>query len=175
LSLVAALAVACALEELGFEPRIKWPNDVFLHGRKVCGILAEIEAEADTVRFAVVGIGLNVNGGTEDFPPELREFATSLHLVSGRTWDRARVAGLLLRALGEWYQRFLTGPFAAVAADWNRRSMLSGRTVRVDAPGGLLEGVCLGIDTDGALLLDDGREVRRVIAGDASVVGGLEP
>ncbi len=175
LSLVAALAVACALEELGFEPGIKWPNDVFLEGRKVCGILTEIEAEADSVRFVVVGIGLNVNGDTQDFPPELRGSATSLRMVSGRTWDRARVAGILLRALGEWYERFLTGPFAAVTADWNRRSILSGRTVRVDAPGGALEGRCRGIDTDGALLLDDGREVRRVIAGDASVVGGIEP
>ncbi|RMF19649.1 MAG: biotin--[acetyl-CoA-carboxylase] ligase [Deltaproteobacteria bacterium] len=175
LSLVASLAVSRALEQLGFEPGIKWPNDVFLAGRKVCGILTEIEAEADAVRFVVVGIGVNVNAEERDFPPELRQTATSLRLASGRTWDRARVAGLLLGGLDEWYRRFLTAPFRVVTADWNRRSILTGKRVRVDAPGGAVEGVCLGIDADGALLLDGGRGTRRVIAGDATVVGGVEP
>ncbi|RMD83575.1 MAG: biotin--[acetyl-CoA-carboxylase] ligase [Candidatus Dadabacteria bacterium] len=172
LSLVAALAVACAMEAEGLRARIKWPNDVLLGGRKVCGILTEIEAEADTVHFVIAGIGLNVNTTRDEFPPELRESATSMRIDAGRRFDRARITAALLQSLERWYGRFLGEPFDRLAAEWNRRSVTVGRRVRVTGAGEAIEGCCLGIDGDGALLVNDGLRTHRVVAGDVTVVGG---
>lgn len=176
LSLVAGLAVAAALEREGLDARIKWPNDVLLDGRKVCGILTEIEAEADRVSFVVVGIGVNLNSTLEHFPAELHDKATSVVLASGRRVDRARFAARLLAELERRYEGFREHGFAALAAEWESRSDMLGREICVSAGGEELGGICLGIDSDGALLLkEEGREApRRVLAGDVSVIGGYQ-
>ncbi len=175
LSLLVALAVMDVVRDEGVDARIKWPNDVVVNDRKLCGILTEIEAEADRVRFVVVGIGLNVNVRASDFPSELRQRATSLRAETGRLVERARVAGRLLSSLERYYQGFLDGDFPALAERWNRYSAMTGRTVQVEGPVRSLRGRCEGIDTDGALLLRTGASVERVIAGDVTVVeGGYE-
>lgn len=175
LSLVTGLAVAEALEGEGLAPSIKWPNDVLLGGRKACGILTELEAEADRVEFVVVGIGVNLNSGEEDFPPELRERATSALLAGGRRIDRAGFAARLLERIEICYSRFRSGGFGALAEGWERRSALSGRDVTVDGIEGRIAGRYAGIDADGALLLDvegGGGRQRRVLAGDVTIIGG---
>lgn len=176
LSLVAGLGVAAALEREGLDPRIKWPNDVLLDGRKVCGILTEIEAEADRVSFVVVGIGVNLNSTLEHFPEELHAKATSVVMASGRRVDRARFAARLLGELEKRYQRFQGGGFAALAAEWESRSDMLGREICVRAAGEEIGGICMGIDSDGALLLKEegGETPRRVLAGDVSVIGGYQ-
>jgi BirA family biotin operon repressor/biotin-[acetyl-CoA-carboxylase] ligase len=175
LALVAGLAVAEALEDEGLEPTIKWPNDVLLGGRKVCGVLTELEAETDRVDFVVVGIGVNLNSELEDFPPELRERATSVLITSGRRVDRALFAAALLGKLERCYERFRSDGFAALAEGWAKRSALAGRDITVDGAGGMVSGAYAGIDSEGALLLKesgaDGR-IRRVLAGDVTIIGG---
>ena len=175
LSLVAGLAVARALEGEGLRPRIKWPNDVLLDGRKVCGILTELEAEADRVAFVVVGIGVNLNSRLEHFPAELHDKATSVFLATGRTVARAAFAARLLEELERCYGRYIEAGFGVLADDWNARSALTGRTVTVTgAARDPVVGRCTGIDGDGALLVSDGSAVQRVLAGDVTIVGGYD-
>jgi BirA family biotin operon repressor/biotin-[acetyl-CoA-carboxylase] ligase len=117
LSTFAAVAIVETLEELGLvNARIKAPNDVYLGGHKVAGIL--VETRTGKSPFAVIGIGLNVNQHRDDFPPELHDKATSLALISGKFFDRNRVAAVLLKALGQSEALMHTDP-AALLARWN--------------------------------------------------------
>ncbi len=171
LALVAGLAVADAVREVAaLAPALKWPNDVVLGGRKVAGILTELEAELERVHFVLAGIGVNVN--LEVFPPELAERATSLRLERGRPVDRAAVAAGLLAALEERYRRFLAGGFAAMRSEWESCSALTGKEVRVTTPEGAVAGRVLGVDDDGALRLSGPRGEVRVVAGEVRVPGG---
>jgi BirA family biotin operon repressor/biotin-[acetyl-CoA-carboxylase] ligase len=175
LALVAGLAVAETLEAEDLAPTIKWPNDVLLGGKKVCGILTELEAETDRVEFVVVGIGVNLNSELTDFPPELHERATSMLIESGRQVDRAAFTALLLARFERCYERFRSEGFGALSKEWAARSALTGRDITVDGAGGLVKGSYAGIDSEGALLLkepgEDGR-VHRVLAGDVTIIGG---
>jgi BirA family biotin operon repressor/biotin-[acetyl-CoA-carboxylase] ligase len=175
LALVAGLAVAEAFEEEGAAASIKWPNDVLLGGRKACGILTELEAEADRVDFVVVGIGVNLNSVDDDFPPELRSRATSLRLARGREVERARFAAQLLSRFERCYERFCEHGFGGLASEWERRSALVGRELTIDGAGETVSGEYAGIDAEGALLLRErggSGGLRRVLAGDVTIVGG---
>jgi BirA family biotin operon repressor/biotin-[acetyl-CoA-carboxylase] ligase len=168
LALVAGVAVAAAVAETTTLPaEIKWPNDVLVGGRKVAGILTELEAELERVRFVIVGIGVNLN--TTAFPAELADRATSLALAIGRPVDRAAFTGRLLAALEERYGRFLAGGFAAVRAEWEARSALTGRTVRVQGPEGAVAGRVLGVDDAGALRLLTAAGEQRIVAGEVTL------
>lgn len=189
LSLVAGVAVAETLVAEGLACRIKWPNDVVIGGgegaragvplRKIAGILTEIEAEADRVSFVVVGIGVNVNSTGEHFSQALAGRATSFLLETGRRLDRTALAARLLSRLEGAYGAFLAQGFGALAPRWRALSVLEGRTVEVSAVGRQGadgdRGTCVGIDADGALLLETAPGcVRRVIAGDVTVQGGYD-
>jgi BirA family biotin operon repressor/biotin-[acetyl-CoA-carboxylase] ligase len=146
LPLVAAVAVCEACEGAGpVTPAVKWPNDVWIDGKKVSGILIEGRPQAG---WAVLGVGVNVT--TDAFPDDLAEIATSLRLAGVETTP-AQVLDALLASLNEW----LDAPHDAVLAAWRERDALKGERVRWS--GG--EGVAAGIDDLGALLVetDDGR------------------
>jgi BirA family transcriptional regulator, biotin operon repressor / biotin---[acetyl-CoA-carboxylase] ligase len=171
LTLVAAVALAETIEaESGIRPGIKWPNDVILSGRKVAGILTELEAEAEQVRFVILGIGVNLNASLADFPPELRRKATSLALAAGRPVDRAAFAGRLLAALEAAYEEFLACGFAGLRERYESFHALVGRRVRVEGARPSA-GVVRGIDADGALLVEGARGIERVFAGEVSLAG----
>ena len=170
-ALVAGVAVAAALAETaGCTPRIKWPNDVLVDGRKVAGVLTEMEAEVERVQHVILGIGVNLNAAQRAFPPELRDRATSLFLATGRKVDRAAVTGRLLAALEARYGRFLEGGFEAVRPEWESYSCLTGTDVRVASPDGEVAGRVLGLDADGALRVarPDGTSTR-IIAGEVTL------
>ncbi len=170
LALVAGLSVARAVETLGLRPAIKWPNDVQLEGRKVAGVITEMDAELERVHSVVLGIGVNVNARVADFPPYLRDVATSLALAAGRPVDRVRFAARLLDALEADHRRFVAGGFAALRPEWERRSALTGRAVIVRAADTEVAGTVAGVEDDGALrLVDAGGTVRRVIAGEVTL------
>jgi BirA family biotin operon repressor/biotin-[acetyl-CoA-carboxylase] ligase len=164
----AARAVAAAS---GLDAQIKWPNDIFVNGKKTAGILAEMEAGGPGTQFIILGIGVNVNWRGEDIPPGLRATATSLLVESGREIPRARVAEGLFRELEEEYLRFLREGFSpGLREEWNRLSWINGKTVAAIGPDGEARGRALGLDTDGALLLvDEEGRTRRFIAGDVSL------
>jgi BirA family biotin operon repressor/biotin-[acetyl-CoA-carboxylase] ligase len=174
LALVVGAAVAAAIaDQVGASPAIKWPNDVLLDGRKIAGVLVEMDAEMERVHHVIAGIGVNVNAPLASFPPDLRDKATSLLAATGRRVDRAAFAARLLVALEARYGRFVSGGFDSVRAEWERFSCLTGTDVRVAGPDGEVAGRVLGLDDDGALRLarPDGSVVR-VIAGEVTVRDG---
>jgi BirA family biotin operon repressor/biotin-[acetyl-CoA-carboxylase] ligase len=167
LSLAAGLAVHSAVEEIGAFANLdlRWPNDLLLDGRKFCGILTEMSAEATRVRHLVVGIGLNVNH--RSFPPELQEQATSLRLVSGTEWSRVELTSALLKSLDREYRGLLQGTAgreAIVRRFSERSSYVRGKPVRIDDNGGF-EGVTEGLDSQGFLQVRTAQGLRTVLSG----------
>ncbi|HEY7255029.1 MAG TPA: biotin--[acetyl-CoA-carboxylase] ligase [Methylomirabilota bacterium] len=164
LSLVAGLAVADALDAVGAAARIRWPNDVLVRGRKVCGILAEASSgraasgarAAGDLHHVILGIGINLN--QTRFPAALADRATSLRLVTGRVHDRDAMLAALLAQIGRRYATWRTDGFPALRSDWLGRSLLPGQIVRL--PDGTL-GAGEEVRDDGVLLARalDGRLV----------------
>ena len=171
-----AAAVCGAVEDLcGLRPGIKWPNDVILEGRKLCGILTELELEADTgeLGYVVVGLGLNVSQTEEDFGPEVAPLAISLAQALGCAPRRAEVAAAVLDALDGMY-----AAFPEQREDWlaryRARCLTVGRPVRLLRPGGEEEAFAEKVDDDFALVVrhPDGRR-ETVSSGEVSVRGLL--
>lgn len=170
LSLVAGMAVADALDAACDVPaRIRWPNDVLVGGKKVCGVLPEAVSQTDGhVGYVLLGIGINV--GQREFPSELRDAATSLLLATGVAHEQSRLLSAMLEALDRRYWEWLRDGFAGLRDEWRRRASTLGERVRI--PDGR-EGVAVDVDDTGALLVDDGHGVlTRVVSGTASAVPG---
>ena len=183
LSLLAAVAVAEAIvQQTQLVPAIKWPNDVLVAGKKVCGILTEMQTNGSRLRSVIVGIGVNLNAPLAAFPEELQDRASSLFLMCGEPVDRAAFAVSLLTHLEKLYVLWLEKGFPVVGAAWEGyASELLGKSITVTAPEGRISGTVRGIDRDGALLLEtvspegQGRpasRVQRILAGDVTVVDG---
>lgn len=172
--LAAAAAVAESVAEAVGDSdavQIKWPNDVLLGGRKTCGILMELAAEATRVAYLVLGIGVNLNVDPDRFPEAFRATATSLSAWRGQPIDRAAFARSLYARLEEVLDAHAAGGFAAVRPRFEARFRMAGRPVSVrDLDGPELRGEAHGIDSDGALLVrcTDGR-IERVLAGDVTL------
>ena len=164
LTLLCAVALSEAVEACtGLRPLIKWPNDLLLNGRKLAGILVELRGEVDRVDFAVVGIGLNVNGARKELVPE----ATSLKEEKGTMVDRAALMQEILRTFEKRYLNLKKQGFGPVLEEWRRRSATIGSRFRFEDRGRRVEGVATGLADDGGLLvhLDSGKTVKRM-AGD---------
>lgn len=167
----AAVALAATIEsESGLAVKIKWPNDIYLDGRKVAGILAESGTDSRGQPFAVVGIGLNVNHEAGDFPSELGEKAGSLRMATGRLLDRSALAAALLRELDAGISS-VASEFSKIIAEATRRSLLLGHWVQLRSAHSLVEGRAESLDEDGHLLLRgaDGL-LRRLTAGEVTVI-----
>lgn len=179
LAVVAGLAVAGALREMtGTRPELKWPNDVLLGGRKVCGILAEASATSSAPAHPPValgiglGIGVNLRQREEDFPPELRASATSLALATGgEPPARAALLAAILRALETRYGVWLDRGIAPLVAEWDAAAAWQGREVEVVSGRETRRGVQLGLAPNGGLRLreSDGSE-SVVVAGETRLV-----
>ena len=173
IGLAAAVAVARALAPLApGKVTIKWPNDCLLDGHKVAGILTEMDAEVDRVRWVVLGIGVNLNATARAFPPELRATATSVRLATGREVDRVAFTAALCGALEAVYDRLLHEGFGGLVAEWDAYSCLTGRVVTVECAGQRTEGRVRGVDACGRLVLEGPRGTERIVAGDVTLVGG---
>ena len=163
LSLLAGLAVSDAVNIVtGLHPDLRWPNDLLLDGRKFCGILTEMNAEATRVRYAVVGIGVNVN--QPEFPAGLAETATSLRQQSGQTWSRVELAAALLKSLDRESARLGGNTREIIARFEEASSTARGARVRVEENGGF-EGVTEGLDERGFLRVRTEEGMRTVLSG----------
>jgi BirA family transcriptional regulator, biotin operon repressor / biotin---[acetyl-CoA-carboxylase] ligase len=174
LSLVAGVAMAEALEAAApGAVALKWPNDLWLKGRKAGGIIAEAVADArQQLSCVLLGIGLNVNLAVREIPEELRSVATSLRAATGRHHDRIALAAALFSRLDTRYMETEAQGFEAVRPVWEQYSALTGKRVTVAEGTSRQAGVVTGIDSDGALLLDTGRgTVARILTGDVSIEG----
>jgi BirA family biotin operon repressor/biotin-[acetyl-CoA-carboxylase] ligase len=163
LSLVAAVAVADALGLAGATAAIRWPNDVMVGKRKICGLLPEaVTTRAGALEHVILGIGLNVNQA--DFPEPIRELATSMRIETGGERAVDAMMATVLAALEDRYRRFVQAGLGALQPAWLERAQgIGGRATAADGR----EGIAVGLDLDGALLLrTDSGETMRVLAGE---------
>lgn len=174
MTLLAALAVAAAAEEMtGLEVKIKWPNDIVINKKKICGILTEMSSEIDYIHYLVIGIGINVNTGT--FPEEIKEMASSLFLSSGakKRWNRSELICLLMEHLERYYEQFLlTENLSFVQEEYNRKLAGIHEQVKVLGETEDMVGISRGITEKGELIveLSDGSR-KEVMSGEVSVRG----
>ena len=172
LTLVAALAVADGIRECtGAESLIKWPNDIVMSGKKICGILTEMSADPDCINYVAVGIGINVN--MEEFPEEIRGVAASIFTETGKKTKRSLLISAVMAAFERYYEVFMkTTDMSGLLEDYNGKLANCGRTVRVLDPAGEYSGTAIGIDREGELLVEmEDTTVRRVLSGEVSVRG----
>ncbi len=172
LSLAAGLAVRAAVTEIVQLPvDLKWPNDLLLGGKKFCGILTEMNAEATRVRHLVVGVGINVN--QTKLPAELREIATSVKIETGTEWSRVELCAALLKSLDREYRALLDRGAEARASVLKRfeenSSSVRGRKVRVEEDAAL-EGITDGLDARGFLQVRTAEGVRTVLSGTVRII-----
>lgn len=172
LTLVMAHSVAMGIREAtGLEAGIKWPNDVVVNRKKVCGILTEMSAEVDYIHHIVIGCGINVNIG--GFPDEIAQTATSLQIEAGRTFSRAAVAEHVLNWFEKDYEIFLKDLDLSGLKDiYNELLVGKDGMVRVMEPKGEYSGISRGIDERGELLVEkEDKTLQKVYAGEVSVRG----
>lgn len=167
LSLAAGLAVYAAVRDIDSQiaPDLKWPNDLLLNGKKFCGILTEMNAEATRARHVVVGMGINVN--QKEFGGDLRHSATSLRLATGTEWSRVELCAALLKSLDREYRDLRNNQNAhqeILERFQERSSSVFGREVRVEE-NGAFEGVTEGLDPRGFLLVRTAAGLRTVLSG----------
>lgn len=171
-TLINAMAVAEAVEETcGLQTQIKWPNDVVIGGKKICGILTEMSAETGYIQYVVIGTGINVN--ITEFPEEIRETATSLCIEKGETVLRAPVIAKTMEHFERFYDKFIqTSDLSLLMEDYNKRLVNKDAKVKVLDPRKEFEGTARGIDEKGQLLVEkqDG-SMEAVYAGEVSVRG----
>ncbi len=168
LTLVAAVAVAKTLrEEAHLDTKIKWPNDVYIGSRKICGILTEMSAELDRINYVVLGIGVNANVDVAPFPPEIRDRATSIMMELGKPISRVALLRALLTQFERTYFLFLREGFEPIRQEIKADSYTLGRWVKVRHGKKDIEGEAVDIDKDGALLVRtiEGRMVT-IVSGD---------
>lgn len=175
LPLVAGLALATALDPFGVPARLKWPNDVLLGRHKVAGILCERRRGAGGLDAAVVGVGVNVSQTREEFPPELRDRATSLALA-GHAIAREDVAAAFLNAFEPLWTGHAEGDRTRAIAAWRSRAAFWDAPVIAHTPAGPVRGMARTLDDDGALCVEtEAGTIVRVIAGDLEIEWAAGP
>ena len=172
LTLVAALAVAKAITSVtGEEVLIKWPNDIVVNGKKVCGILTEMNAQFDYINHIVVGIGINVHN--ESFPEEISQMASSLMIeAGGKRFHRAQIIAETMSYFEQYYDTFLkTQDLSALVREYDELLVNRNKSVRVLDPKEPFDGKAMGITPKGELIVDTWESRKLVSSGEVSVRG----
>ncbi|PGT87431.1 biotin--[acetyl-CoA-carboxylase] ligase [Bacillus sp. AFS040349] len=155
LTLLTAVAIVQAIEELTpVKPDIKWPNDILINGKKVVGILTELQAEADQVHSVIIGTGINVNQKVEDFPEELQQIATSIGIETGKHWERALFIQTILLKFEGLYSLYLSQGFHPIKLLWEGYAISLNKKMVARTLNGSVEGKAIGIDHNGVLLIE---------------------
>lgn len=168
LTVAALLAVHDILLARGLPAEVKWPNDILLNDKKVCGILSELIVQPDTINYAIIGIGMNVN--QTSFPELLGEKATSLRIFSGNRVNRVILLQSILNKFVLYYNRLPEGQ-KDIISSWKNRLQLIGREIIIESAGNEYQGKAVDISQRGELLLqDESGEIQSFWAGDTSLV-----
>ncbi|MFA6851144.1 MAG: biotin--[acetyl-CoA-carboxylase] ligase [Selenomonadaceae bacterium] len=168
-TLMAAVALAKAVKKFGLDVGIKWPNDILFEGKKLVGILTEMNAEMDRVNYIIIGMGINVNIARDDFPDEIKDLATSFSIMKGERLPRLEILNELLYELEKLYETAQTDGFVPILEEWKKYSVTLGQEVNVIGINETFAGKAVDIDDDGALLVETTAGIRRVLAGDVSI------
>lgn len=173
LTLLTAVAVCRAIRRVsGVDAGIKWPNDILIGGRKVCGILVESVGEDELIRYCIVGIGMNVNLEGSELPTEVSSIATSLLIERGQRIDRSMLIGEVVCEMEQLYELYRSEGFAPIRILWEALSVTLGRRITVKTSGGDLTGTAMGLDSTGALvLLDEAGQNRIIFSGEVQLGG----
>jgi BirA family biotin operon repressor/biotin-[acetyl-CoA-carboxylase] ligase len=171
LTIASATALRRAIEtQTGLKARIKWPNDILVNGRKTAGILTELSAEPDHIKYVILGIGVDVNLSPADLPAELRKVATSLKAELGGPVARPELAVAILRELDRDYGRVGPNEFGALADEWEEHGTTIGHEVVISMGGRQVRGRAESLGEDGELLVrtEHGR-LERIVGGDVTL------
>jgi len=171
LTLMTAVAVAKTIgNTFNLNAEIKWPNDVLIKGRKICGILTEMRARENIVDFVVIGVGINANVNVDTFPEYLKRSVTSLEKEMKRDIERERFLRALLEELERYYKIFERNGFDIILREWKSLSSLLGAYVEIAGFDERIEGLAIDVDQNGALMIKakDGT-IRKVMSGDATL------
>ncbi|MCC5834130.1 MAG: biotin--[acetyl-CoA-carboxylase] ligase [Opitutales bacterium] len=160
-------------QRYGLPVQIKWPNDLLLNGKKVCGMLTEARVDADAIRDLIFGMGLNINCETSQWPEEVRRMATSLRSVRGERLPFHRLTAELTGLIEESYQHFLRSDTRQLLKEWPDYDCLHGRTLNFERNQKTITGVGEGIDTQGCLLIREASgKIHALNAGEVSIGSG---
>lgn len=171
LTLPAGMAVCQALREItGIPAMIKWPNDIVINGKKICGILTEMSAEMDSINHIVIGIGINVNN--PEFPEAIRQVATSALLETGKPFRRSEIIAGVMAWFEKYYNTFLqTSDLSLLKEEYNSLMINTNRKVLVIRPDEQYEAIARSIDDDGELIIERDGVRAKVLSGEVSVRG----
>lgn len=172
LTLLAAVACASALRKTsGLEISIKWPNDLMFFEKKMGGILTEVRFEPDKIKVAVIGIGINVNIESRDFPDGIKTIASSLKAETGIFYSRSKIIILLLEEFEAWYKTLIEKGRGPLLKKWKELSSTIGKQVRVSAGKAVFSGRAEGIDEEGLLIIKmQSGLLRKINAGDVTIL-----
>lgn len=183
ITLAAAVAVIRAIKSTtGIKAGIKWPNDVILDGKKVCGILTEMSSEMDRINFVVVGIGINVNQDEKDFPEELKVKATSLKAFINKTkqqetrpyFKRSDIIKEVIYEMEQQYEKINNSRVSEIIEEWKRHSVTIGKEVKVISRNIEYVGIAEGVTEDGRLVVKCNDGVRKeILSGEVSIRGAM--
>jgi len=171
LTLTMSVAVAKTINKLfDLEAEIKWPNDVLIRGRKVCGILTETSTEGDALNFVVVGVGVNANFSLKDFPAHLRRSVTTLKEELKKEIEREALLRSLLEETERYYNMVAQGEFNTILVEWKPFAKFLGSYVEVTSLDERFEGWATDVDENGALRMKlNDQTTRKIIAGDVTI------
>ncbi|PLR66789.1 MULTISPECIES: biotin--[acetyl-CoA-carboxylase] ligase [Bacillaceae] len=171
LTLLTAVALIQSIEEVtGLTPEIKWPNDILINGKKIVGILTELQAEADQVHSVIIGIGMNVNHALDQFPEELQSVATSIAIETGKPSDRAEVIQAILKNFEKLYTSYLIHGFKPVKLLWESYAISLNKNLIARTLHGAIRGRAAGIDDEGVLLLETAEgKIEKIYSADIEI------
>ncbi len=167
ITLMTAVAVVKAIKICTqIESQIKWPNDILINEKKLCGILTEMNAELDIINWVVVGIGINANIDLRDFPEDIQENTISLKETSGKEISRVKLVQTFLQEFEKYYEKLKRKEFSSILKEWKSYSHTLGKKIRVDIGERIITGEAIEINESGALILkkEDG-ELAEIISG----------
>jgi BirA family biotin operon repressor/biotin-[acetyl-CoA-carboxylase] ligase len=172
LTIVTGVAIAKTLHDnFNLDAGIKWPNDIMIGNKKICGILTEAVTDYDKLKAVLIGIGIDVNINTDDLPEDLHDITTTVNEESSEEIKRAEILNVFFRIFEEFYNEYKEGNFKHIIAEWRRLSSTTGNRVKVYKDGKAMIADAVGIDTQGALIveLDDG-SLEKIISGECKII-----
>ena len=171
ITLATGVAVAKTLKKLGVEAKIKWPNDILINDKKVCGILTEANASHDFVDYVVVGIGIDTNLNLDTLPPLIKERSTTLKNELKHDINNVKVITEILSEFEITYEKLQEEKFDEILHEWRNLSQTIGNYVEIKQPlGKILEGHAVGIDNSGALIIESSNgELKKIISGECAL------
>jgi BirA family biotin operon repressor/biotin-[acetyl-CoA-carboxylase] ligase len=170
LSLVAAVAVHQALSRFAPDVRIKWPNDILHRGKKLAGILTEMQSDLSQVQAVVVGIGINLHAPAHGWPEDIKDLATDLTHAAGKDSSRLQVVLELITCLEETYLTYLQKGFEPFRKRWWQAHAANGRSVRIRYGGDDITGVARALDEQGRLVIETKTGTHRVLTGEVEIL-----